>query len=122
VGHPREVEVRGAALDGERGDVVRARRHLGGVEGAQPDARLLAGLTDLGHPLAPRTHAHAAVRRVLQLPARPLPAARAAGATAGVVHRLRRSDRGVGAGTAGAAAGGAGIGHRGQCSLFFHEG
>jgi hypothetical protein len=61
----REVEVRVArALDGERGHVVRARRHLRGGEGAQPDARLLAGLPDLRHPLAPAPHAHAAVRRV----------------------------------------------------------
>ena len=61
----REVEVRVAgALDGERRHVVRARRHLRGGEGAQPDAGLLAGLPDLRHPLAPAPHAHAAVRRV----------------------------------------------------------
>jgi hypothetical protein len=55
----------GAALDGQRGHVVRARRHLRRGEGAQPDARLLAGLPDLRHPLAPAPAPHAAVRRVL---------------------------------------------------------
>uniref|UniRef100_A0A0D3F3F3 Uncharacterized protein n=1 Tax=Oryza barthii TaxID=65489 RepID=A0A0D3F3F3_9ORYZ len=41
MGEVREVEVRLTALDVERGDVVRTRGHLGGGEGAQPDARLL---------------------------------------------------------------------------------
>jgi hypothetical protein len=59
----REVEHGARALDAERGGVVRARRHLRAREGAQPDARLLAGLPDLRHPLAPRAHADAAVRR-----------------------------------------------------------
>jgi hypothetical protein len=76
----REVEVRGAALDRQRGYVVGARRHLGGGEGAEPDARLLARLPDLRHPLAPGPHAHAAVRRVVPvLAAPPLLAARGGG-------------------------------------------
>jgi hypothetical protein len=50
---------RGAALDGNGRDVVRARGHLRVVERA--------------HPLAPGPHPHAAVRRVLQVPARLLP-------------------------------------------------
>jgi hypothetical protein len=68
-----EVEVRGAALDGNGRDVVRARGHLRVVERAVPDDGLLARLADLGHPLAPGPHPHAAVRRVLQVPARLLP-------------------------------------------------
>jgi hypothetical protein len=39
-----------------------ARGHLRRWEGAEPDARLLARLPDLRHPLPPRTHPHAAVR------------------------------------------------------------
>jgi hypothetical protein len=61
---------RGAALDGNGRDVVRARGHLRVVERAVPDDGLLARLADLGHPLAPGPHPHAAVRRVLQVPAR----------------------------------------------------
>ncbi|KAE8801153.1 hypothetical protein D1007_23259 [Hordeum vulgare] len=107
----REVEVRGgAALDGERGDVVGARGHLRGVEGAEPDAGLLPGLAYLRHPLAPRPHAHAAVRRVLQVPPRPLPAR---------VIRRRRRERGAGAGAV-AAAGGGGTGRRRQRTLLLH--
>jgi hypothetical protein len=78
----REVEVRGAALDRQRGHVVRARRHLGRGEGAEPDPRLLARLPDLRHPLAPGPHAHAAVRRVV-LPVRGAPALLAAGRRGG---------------------------------------
>jgi hypothetical protein len=80
-----EVEVRGAALDGDRCDVVRPRGHLRVVERAEPDARLLARLTDLRHPLAPGPHPHTAVRRVFQVPAQPLLAA--AGVVAGAGRR-----------------------------------
>jgi hypothetical protein len=64
-----EVEARGAAPQGQRGHVVRARGGLGGGEGAEPDARLLVGLADLAHP-APRGPAppHAAVHGVPRLP------------------------------------------------------
>jgi hypothetical protein len=63
-GRLREVEHRSGALDDQRGGVVRARRHLGRREGAEPDAGLLARLAYLGHPLPPRPHPHAAVRPV----------------------------------------------------------
>ena len=98
-----KVEVRGSALDGDGGGVVRAGRHLRVVERAEPDARLLAGLPDLGHPLAPGPHAHAAVRRVLQVPPRPLRAlvATAAGVVAGARRRRVQG--------AAAAAGGGGV-------------
>jgi len=104
----REVEVRGAALDRQRGHVVGARRHLGGGEGAEPDARLLAGLPDLRHPLAPGPHAHAAVRRVVPvLGAPPLLAVAARGGGGvggrrgrgrGSLHGGRRGGLGLGAG------------------------
>jgi hypothetical protein len=94
-----EVEVRGAALDGDGRDVVRARGHLRVVERAEPDAGLLARLADLGHPLAPGPHPHAAVRRVLEVPARPLPAGNAARVVAGV---RRRRVQGAGVAAAGA--------------------
>ena len=44
---------------------MRTRRHLGRGEGSQPDAALLAGLPDFGHPFSPRAHSHPSVNRVL---------------------------------------------------------
>lgn len=76
----REVEARAAAAHAQRRCVVGARRHLGRVEGAQPDAALrLPELPDFGHPFAPVAHAHAAVHSPL-----PTPLLAAAAAAAGV--------------------------------------
>jgi hypothetical protein len=80
VGEVGEVENGARALDAERGDVVRARGHLRAGEGAETDARLLARLPDLRHPLPPCTHPHAAVRR------------RGGGARARLAHRHTYAD------------------------------
>jgi hypothetical protein len=56
-----EVELGAAAAEAERGLVVGARRGLGGLERAEPDARRLVRVPDLGGPLAPRPLAHPAV-------------------------------------------------------------
>uniref|UniRef100_A0A804M7R4 Uncharacterized protein n=1 Tax=Zea mays TaxID=4577 RepID=A0A804M7R4_MAIZE len=57
-----EVEHGGLATHGERRLVVRQRRRLGAVEGAQPHAHAVArGVPDLRRELAPRTLAHPAV-------------------------------------------------------------
>jgi len=64
-GELREVENGGAAFDGERRNVVRTRRHLGGGEGAEPDPVLLPGLADFGYPLPPGPHSHPSVYGVL---------------------------------------------------------
>lgn len=60
-----EIEYGGGALDADRGDVVRTRRHLRCGEGAEPDARFLAGLPDFGYPFAPVPHSDPPVNRVL---------------------------------------------------------
>ncbi|PUZ49422.1 hypothetical protein GQ55_7G324700 [Panicum hallii var. hallii] len=51
------------AAQGPRGDVVGARRGLGGVEGAEPDARALRRVADLRREPAPRALPHAPVPR-----------------------------------------------------------
>lgn len=68
-GEVGEVEEGGLAFDGEGGDVVGARGHLGGGEGAEPDARFLLRLANFGNPFAPIAHPDAAVRRAIALPA-----------------------------------------------------
>lgn len=72
-----QVEEGVGAVEPPRGLVVGERRLLGGGEGAEPEARPLVGLADLGYPLPPRPLPHAAVlaRRVLRPalpPRRPL--------------------------------------------------
>lgn len=62
-----EVENGGLAFDGESGDVVGSSRHFRGGEGAEPDARFLAGLANLGDPLAPASHSDAMVVWVVVL-------------------------------------------------------
>lgn len=64
----RQVEEGVGPVEPARGLVVGERGLLGGGEGAEPEAGALVGLADLGHPLAPRPLAHAAVlaRRVLR--------------------------------------------------------
>ena len=44
---------------------MRPRRHFRGGECAEPDAGLLAGLTNFGDPFAPVALPHAVVHRVL---------------------------------------------------------
>jgi hypothetical protein len=51
------------AAQGPRGHVVGARRGLGGVEGAEPDARALHRVPDLRREPAPRPLPHAPVPR-----------------------------------------------------------
>ncbi|KAJ6842252.1 dehydration-responsive element-binding protein 3-like [Iris pallida] len=68
----REVEYRRAALDAESRHVVGPGGHLRRGEGAEPDARLLAGLADFRHPLAPRALADAVVDRMAVAVACPL--------------------------------------------------
>lgn len=72
LGELGEVEDRRAALDAQRGDVVRARSHLRGCKSAQPDPVLLLGLADLGHPPSPGPHPDAPVDRVLAVVPGPL--------------------------------------------------
>jgi hypothetical protein len=64
----RQVEEGVGPVEPARGLVVGERGLLGGGEGAEPEAGAFVGLSDLGHPLAPRPLAHAAVlaRRVLR--------------------------------------------------------
>jgi hypothetical protein len=64
----RQVEEDVGPVEPARGLVVGERGLLGGGEGAEPEAGALVGLSDLGHPLAPRPLPHAAVlaRRVLR--------------------------------------------------------
>ena len=59
-----EVEVGGAALDGEGGHVVGPGGHVGRREGAQPDSGFFARLADLRHPFPPLPHPHPPKRRV----------------------------------------------------------
>jgi hypothetical protein len=88
----RQVEEGVGAVEPARGLVVGERGLLGGGEGAEPEAGALVGLSDLGHPLAPRPLAHAAVlaRRVLRaaLPPRRALLPRALAAVA--LHWMRR--------------------------------
>lgn len=67
-GEEGEVEDGGGAFDGEGGDVVSTRGHLGSGEGAEPDPGLLTGFADLGHPFAPSPHSDPAVHGVLRVP------------------------------------------------------
>jgi len=60
-----EVQDGRGALYGERRHVVRTRRHLGGGEGAEPDAVLLPRLADFRHPFSPRAHSDSSVHRML---------------------------------------------------------
>ena len=56
-----EVELGPRAVEDEGGPVVGPCRVLGGGESAEPLTRALAGLADLGDPLAPAALADAAV-------------------------------------------------------------
>jgi hypothetical protein len=92
----RQVEEGVGPVEPARGLVVGERGLLGGGEGAEPEAGALVGLADLGHPLAPRPLAHAAVlaRRVLRaaLPPRRALLPRALPAAV-ALHRRRRRPR-----------------------------
>lgn len=56
-----KVEASGAAAEEEYGSIVGSCGGEGGGVGAEPDARPLVGLPDLGHPLTPLPHPHAPV-------------------------------------------------------------
>jgi len=60
-----EVKDGRGALYGKRRHVVRTRRHLGGGEGAEPDAVLLSRLADFRHPFSPRAHSDSSIHRML---------------------------------------------------------
>jgi hypothetical protein len=57
----RQVEEGVGAVEPARGLVVGERDLLDNCEGAEPEAGALVGLSDLGHPLAPRPLAPATV-------------------------------------------------------------
>jgi hypothetical protein len=57
----RQVEEGVGAVEPALSLVVGERGLLGSGEGAEPEAGALVGLSDLGHPLAPRPLAHARV-------------------------------------------------------------
>jgi len=61
----REVQDCGLALDGQRRHVMGPRRHFGGGEGSEPDARLLPRFPDFRDPFAPIALPYAVVHRVL---------------------------------------------------------